>query len=73
MKRHAAEHDEAGWPDDFQVGLEEMAVGIDLIRADEDLQIASQMPDDKKKHHAAGGGHDILPSRARNRTGCAIN
>jgi len=60
MKRHAGQQDEAGRPDNFQVGLQEIAVFIELIGADEDLQIAGQMPDDEKHHHAASGGHDIL-------------
>jgi hypothetical protein len=42
-----------------------MAVGIDLIGADEDLQIPGQMAEDEKKQHAARDGHDILPSERR--------
>jgi hypothetical protein len=60
MEGRATEQDNAGGPDDFQVGLQEMAVGVDLFGTDENLQIADQMADDEKKHHAAGAGHHVF-------------
>ena len=68
MKHDATEHDEAGRPDNFEVGLQEMAVGIDLVRADENLQIASQMPDDKKNIMPPVAAMTyFLPSEEQNR------
>jgi hypothetical protein len=39
-----------------------MPVGVDLVRADENLQVPDQMSENKQDHDATGAGHDIFPA-----------
>src|SRR5882724_2436153 len=46
-------------PDEFDIGLQEMSVAIDGIRAEKKLQIPHQMPHHKQKKYKARYRHDV--------------
>ena len=47
-------------PDQLRVGLQEVAVAVDRLRAKEDLQVAGQMPYHEQEQGAPCHRHDIL-------------
>jgi hypothetical protein len=55
-------------PEKFDIGLEKMAVAVDGLRAEENLQVARQVADDKQKHDKpVPAMRYFLPSEEQNR------
>jgi hypothetical protein len=59
QNKHEQEED-AGRPNEFRIGLEEMAVAIDGIATKENLKITREMTEDEQKHHQTGHGHYVF-------------
>jgi hypothetical protein len=49
MKRDDGQQGNADRPEKFDIGLEKMAVTIDGLRAEENLEVARQVADDKQE------------------------
>jgi hypothetical protein len=50
-------------PDEFGLGLEEMAVFVYHLRPKENLEIAEHVADNEEKERQAAHGHDVLLSQ----------
>ena len=60
MQDEHEQQEDASRPDNFGIGLEEMAVAVDGLRAQKNLQIACEMADDEEEHHETGHGHYVF-------------
>ena len=59
---------DADRPEQFDIGLEEMAVAVDCFRAEENLQVAHHVADDKQKQDGPVPAiRYFLPSDEQNR------
>lgn len=58
VQRDGQQQSETRGPDDFDVALEKVTVGIEHLGAEENLQIAGEMADDKQQQRGPGQGHE---------------
>ena len=66
MQDEHCQQAEADCPEQFAEPLKEGAVTIDRLgRAEEDLQVTDEMPDDEAKEHQAGDSDDPFASDGR--------
>ena len=69
MKNQEQQQNDSGRPDQLRIGLEEVAVAIDCRRANENLEVTSEMTKDEQKHEEPGHRHEIfLPQRRSKKT-----
>src|SRR6185295_13675643 len=53
---------DAGGPQDFLVRLQKVAVAIDGLRAEKDLQVSQKVADHEQKQRATADRHDVFPA-----------
>ena len=67
---NGSEKHNAFGPEDFAEIVQKAAVGVDLLRALEYLQVAEHVPDHECKENRAGHRHDDLLAGSRIPEGC---
>ena len=59
---HDQQHkqDEPGRPNQLGIGLKEVAVAVERFGPQKNLEVASQMTNDKKEQHETANRHEVL-------------
>jgi hypothetical protein len=65
VEANNAQQHQAHWPEQFDIGLEQMAVAIDRFLSQKNLEVADKVANDKQHHNDARGSHDIFLAERR--------